>query len=63
MRKGSYSDTIEKYATVPQACDYYKLGRNTLMNLLDGTGAIKRFGKAVRIDIPTASKVLDTYID
>ena len=53
MRKGSYSDTIEKY----------KLGRNTLMNLLDGTGAIKRFGKAVRIDIPTASKVLDTYID
>ena len=51
MRKGSYSDTIEKYATVPQACDYYKLGRNTLMNLLDGTGAIKRFGKSVRIGI------------
>lgn len=63
MRKGNYSDTVEKYATIPQACDYYKLGRNTIMTLLEGTGAIKRFGKSVRIDIPTASKILDSYTD
>lgn len=61
MNKSSFSNKIEKYGTVPQACDYFKLSRNTLMKLLNETGAIKKFGKSVRIDIPLATKVLDSY--
>ena len=61
MRMPKYSNDIFKYATVPQACDYFKLGRNSLMKYLDNTGAIKRFGKSVRIDIPKATEILDSY--
>lgn len=61
MRMPNYSTEILKYATVSQACDYFKLGRNSLMKYLANTGAVKKFGKSVRIDIPKATEILDLY--
>ena len=62
MRKAIY-DTNKpvKYCTIPEASERYRLSRFLLLKILDGTDAIKRFGKAVRIDVTIADKLLDTY--
>ncbi|MCM1026383.1 MAG: DUF6462 family protein [Roseburia sp.] len=54
----SYGDPI-KYATVSEAMERYRMCRNTLMKLAEECGAVRRFGGAVKIDIPTMDKGMD----
>lgn len=61
MYKPAYSDNVTKLATVPQAKDRYKVSRNTLMRLAEQENAIRRFGRAVRIDIQILDKAISNY--
>ena len=61
MYKSSFSNNITKLATVPQAIERYKLSRNTLMNIAENNFAIRRFGRAVRIDIQVMDKAIENY--
>ena len=63
MRKAIYVQAPVKYATVPEAMQRYRLGKNTLMNILKDTSALKRFGRVIRVDIGVADKILDSYED
>ncbi|GAB6953692.1 DUF6462 family protein [Mediterraneibacter glycyrrhizinilyticus] len=61
MNKAGYTNKIEKLATVPQAVERYKLGRTKLMQIAEANGAVRRIGRAVRIDIPEMDRVIDLY--
>lgn len=61
MNQAGYSDKIEKLATVKQASERYKLGRTKLMQIAEDSGAIRRIGRIVRIDIPKMDKAIETY--
>ena len=61
MRKAIYVQAPVKYATVPEAMQRYRLGKNTLMNILRDTSALKRFGRVLRVDTESADKILDSY--
>lgn len=61
MRRAEYTDKIEKLATVAQAIERYKLGRTKLMQIAEANGAVRRIGRAVRIDIPQMDEAIDLY--
>lgn len=61
MNKASYSNDISKLATVEQAKERYKLSRNKLMEIAENENAVRRFGRSVRIDIPTMDKGINNY--
>lgn len=56
-----YDDKISKLATVPQACQRYKLSRNTLIAIAENEGCVRRFGRAVRLDIPALDQAIEKY--
>lgn len=63
MNKSNFSDNVTKLATVSQAVERYKLSRNTLMRIADNENAIRRFGRAVRIDISVMDKAIaESYL-
>ena len=61
MNKSKYSDAITKLATVPQAVERYKLGRTKLMEIAEDNRAVRRIGRAVRIDVPALDKAISNY--
>lgn len=61
MNKASYTNKIVKLATVPQAMERYKLGRNSIMILAENNEAIRRFGRSVRIDVEVLDKAIEQY--
>lgn len=61
MNKAKYSDSIVKLATVTQAIERYKLGRNSLIRLATDEGAIRHFGRAVRIDVQVLDRAIEQY--
>ncbi|NBI89629.1 hypothetical protein D3Z45_03270 [Lachnospiraceae bacterium] len=61
MKKASYSDNVSKLATVEQAKERYKLSRNLLIKIAEDNKAIRRFGRAVRIDVSVMDKAVDLY--
>lgn len=61
MNKAKYSDRVVKLATVPQAMERYKLGRNSIMVLAENNEAIRRFGRSVRIDVEVLDKAIEQY--
>ncbi len=61
MNKASYSNNISKLATVEQAKERYKLSRNLLLDVAEKENAVRRFGRAVRIDIPAMDKAINNY--
>lgn len=64
MNKPKYKKTITemtKLATVPVACDRYMLGRAKLMEIAEKECAIRRFDRAVRIDISILDKAIANY--
>lgn len=61
MNKASYSNDISKLATVNQARERYKLSRNFLLKIAEDNGAVRRIGRAVRIDIPAMDKAISNY--
>ncbi len=61
MNKAKYSDVIVKLATVSQAMERYKLGRNSIMELAENNEAVRRFGRAVRIDVQVLDKAIEQY--
>lgn len=58
MNRPKYSNAVTKLATVPQAVERYKLGRTLLMQFAEGENAVRRIGRAVRIDV----EVLDEAV-
>lgn len=61
MNKSNFSNNVTKLATVPQAVERYKLSRNTLMRIADDEKAVRRFGRAVRIDIQIMDDAINNY--
>lgn len=61
MNKSNFSNNVTKLATVPQAVERYKLSRNTLMRIADDENAVRRFGRAVRIDVQIMDKAINNY--
>lgn len=61
MNKANFSNEVIKLATVKQATERYKLGRNSLMELADRENAVRRFGRSVRIDIEVLDKAIEQY--
>ncbi|MBD5521407.1 MAG: hypothetical protein HDR03_09345 [Lachnospiraceae bacterium] len=61
MNRAGYTNKIEKLATVEQATERYKLGRTKLMQIAEANGAVRRIGRAVRIDIPQMDKAIELY--
>lgn len=61
MNRARYTNKIEKLATVAQATERYKLGRTKLMQIAEANGAVRRIGRAVRIDIPQMDKAIELY--
>ena len=61
MNKSNFSNNVTKLATVPQAVDRYKLSRNTLMRIAYDENAVRRFGRAVRIDVQIMDKAINNY--
>lgn len=61
MNKSNFSNNVTKLATVPQAVERYKLSRNTLMRIADDEKAVRRFGRAVRIDVQIMDKAINNY--
>lgn len=60
MQKASYSnEKIGRLATISQAKERYKLGRAKIMEVAQQSDAIRRFGRAVRIDIEVMDKAID----
>lgn len=59
MQKASYSNEIGRLATIPQAKERYKLGRAKIMEVAQQSDAIRRFGRAVRIDIEVMDQAID----
>lgn len=59
MNKASYSNNISKLATVEQAKERYKLSRNLLLDVAEKENAVRRFGRAVRIDIQIMDKAIN----
>lgn len=61
MNKASYSNNVSKLATIEQAKERYKLSRNLLMQIAEDNNAVRRFGRAVRIDVPIMDKAVANY--
>lgn len=61
MNKASYSNNVSKLATVEQAKERYKLSRNLLIDVAEKENAVRRFGRAVRIDIQIMDKAINNY--
>lgn len=59
MNKAQYSDKEGKLATTKQAVEMYKIGRTKLIEIAKQAGAIRRFGRMIRIDI----QKLNEYIE
>lgn len=59
MQKSTFNELLTKLATVQQARERYKLSRNSLMKIATEAGAIRRFGRSVRIDIETLDKAVN----
>ena len=63
MNKASYSNNISKLATVEQAKERYKLSRNLLLDVAEKENAVRRFGRAVRIDIQIMDKYTTLFLN
>ncbi len=61
MNKSNFNDTITKLATIEQAKERYKLGRNKLMEIAENENAVRRFGRSVRIDVEVLDKAIEQY--
>lgn len=61
MKKSNFNDIITKLATVEQAKERYKLSRNKLIEIAKNENAVRRFGKAVRIDVNVLDKAIENY--
>ena len=58
---GLYMVKEIKLLTVNEAKERYKLSRNTLIKIAEESNAIRRFGRAVRIDAPLMDKAIEKY--
>lgn len=61
MKQAQYSNNLTKLATVKQAVERYKLGKTKLMEVAEDNNAIRRFGRAVRIDVEVMDKAIANY--
>ena len=61
MNKAKFDNTVTRLATVPQAKERYKIGRTKLMQIAEDNGAVRRFGRSVRIDVLVMDKAIENY--
>jgi hypothetical protein len=61
MKQPQYSNDLTKLATVKQAVERYKLGKTKLMEVAEDNNAVRRFGRAVRIDVEVMDKAIANY--
>lgn len=61
MNQAKYEKVVTKLATVDEARERYRLGRNLLMKIAEDNNAVRRFGKTVRIDVPAMDKAIGNY--
>lgn len=61
MNQAKYEKVVTKLATVDEARERYRLGRNLLMKIAEDNNAVRRFGKSVRIDIPAMDNAINNY--
>lgn len=61
MNKATYKNNITKLATIKEAQERYRVGRDTLLNLAEDNFAVRRFGRLVRIDIGILDKAIENY--
>lgn len=61
MNRAKYTTPVTKLATVNEARERYRLGRNSLMKIAENNNAVRRFGKNVRIDISIMDKEIMNY--
>lgn len=61
MNKSKYQRNITKLATINEARERYRLGRNSIMKIAEENDAVRRFGRAVRIDIQIMDKAVNNY--
>lgn len=63
MNKARYSDIVVKLATVPQAMERYKLGRNSIMELAENNEAIDPAEIGIESTFDTKMMVLDNLTE
>lgn len=61
MQKAKFSNDITKLATVPQSMERYKLSRSKLMEIAENEGAVRRFGRSVRVDVSILDRAIANY--
>lgn len=61
MGKPSYTDNVSKLATIEQAKERYKLSRNLLVKIAEENNAIRRFGRAIRVDVTVLDRAIENY--
>lgn len=61
MNKAIYEKDVVKLGTVEEAQERYRLGRNKLMEIAENEGAVRRFGRSVRIDISVLDRAITNY--
>lgn len=59
--KPSYTDNVSKLATIEQAKERYKLSRNLLVKIAEENNAIRRFGRAIRVDVTVLDRAIENY--
>jgi hypothetical protein len=61
MNQAKYQKAVFKLATVNEARERYRLSRNLLMEVAEINNAVRRFGRAVRIDIEVMDRAIENY--
>ena len=59
MRKTIFLTDPVKLATIREAQERYRLGRTSVVKLAQEHGAIRRFGRSLRIDVELLDSVLN----
>lgn len=62
MNKANYVNSdIVKYATVSEAMQRYRLSRSLLMKVANDNKALRKIGRAVRVDIKILDEAMELY--
>ncbi len=61
MNRAIYEKRAVKLGTVKEAQERYRLGRSKLMEIAENEGAVRRFGRSVRIDVSVLDRAIANY--
>ncbi len=61
MNRAIYEKSAVKLGTVKEAQERYRLGRSKLMEIAENEGAVRRFGRSVRVDVSVLDRAIANY--